>query len=166
MTNSVIKIFLIRATIIFVAWKFLYHGIIVPEGTINSILTNGVISHSTAGLNLLGYNTEAIGNVLYINDQPVVSVADQCNGLELHALFIGFLIAFPGRIVGKLIFIPIGIIIIYFINILREIALALNYHFFQATFEINHKYTYVFIVYLVVFILWRIWLKRFSHFAK
>ena len=101
-----------------------------------------------------------------IDNEPVVLVADECNGLELFVLYAGFIICFPGKIKFKLIFIPIGILLIYFVNVIREIVLALNYKFFRESFEFNHKYTYVLIVYIFVFILWRIWIKRYSIIAE
>lgn len=164
--NSVIKVFLIRATLIYIGWLFLYHYLIIPDGRLNMFLTNQVIKGTVTLLDVFGYEQGYEGNTVYIDNQPVVLVADECNGLELFALYIGFILAFPGRILYKLIFIPSGIVVIYCINILREFALSLNYKFFQETFEVNHKYTYVFIVYLVVFIIWRYWLKNFSILAK
>lgn len=159
---SILKKFGIRSLIAFVLWMFLYHGIIAPDGRINQFLTNTVISGTLVGLNIFGYESVRHDHSILIDGEPMVLVADGCNGLELFALYAGFIICFPGRIKFKLIFIPLGIALIYIINVLREITLALNYKFFRETFEFNHKYTYVLIVYIFVFILWRIWIKRYS----
>ncbi len=158
----ILKKFGLRSLIVFIIWLIVYHSFIIPDGRINQFLTGTVITGTLSGLKLLGHNSVREDNYVLIDNEPVVLVADNCNGLELFVLYAGFILCFPGRIGFKLIFIPAGISLIYGINVLREIVLALNYKFFRETFEFNHKYTYVLIVYIFVFILWRIWIKRYS----
>jgi exosortase/archaeosortase family protein len=160
--KKLVKVFLIRCGIAYVIWLIAYYGFIQPDGRINAFLTNLVIQGTVIGLDLFGYETTGEGNMVYIDQQAVVLVADACNGLELFVLYAGFLLCFPGKWTYKSIFIPAGIGIIFLVNVLREIILSLNYKFFQETFEFNHKYTYVFVVYIVVFMIWRFWLKRYS----
>lgn len=162
----ILKVFGIRSVLAFIIWMLLYHGIIVPDGRVNQFLTNTVIEGTLFGLKVLGHDCIQQGHTVLIDDDPVVLVADECNGLELFVLYAGFIICFPGRIKYKLLFIPIGILLIYIVNVIREIILALNYKFFRESFEFNHKYTYVLIVYIFVFILWRIWIKRYSIIAQ
>lgn len=169
--KKILKSFAIKAVILFVGWMIIYHGFIVPDGRANKWLTDQVVSGTKVGLNLLGYESDQglvdesnpdSSRYIYIDNQPVVLVADECNGFELMALYIGFLLAFPGPWKWKAIFIPIGSVIIFLINVGREVILALNYKYFQESFDFNHKYTYVFVVYLAIFMIWRYWLNRFS----
>ena len=160
--GNLLKSFALKAVITFIAWLVLYYGFIIPDGRLNRFLTSTVIHGTTIGLSLLGYETSGANDMILIDGQPVVLVADACNGLELFALYVGFLLCFPGKWKYKFFFIPIGIFLIYLVNVLREIVLALNYKFFQETFDFNHKYTYVFVVYLFVFGIWRYWLNRYS----
>ena len=164
--KSLLKTFAIKAVVTFVVWMILYHGVIVPDGRLNRVLTDGVISGTMFGLSTLGYDTGSDGDVILIDREPVVLVADNCNGLELFALYTGFLLCFPGSWKYKVVFIPFGITLIYIVNVSREIVLALNYKFFQATFDFNHKYTYVFVVYFFVFAIWRYWLNNYSILAR
>ncbi|MFY0608221.1 MAG: archaeosortase/exosortase family protein [Cyclobacteriaceae bacterium] len=169
--QKIIRRFLLRAVLIFLSWVGLYHGIIYPDGRVNDWLTDKVVIGTKVGLTFLGYNAnqgfyQGTSRSISIDNQPVVLVADACNGLELLALFIGFLLAFPGPIRFKLVIIPLGTIVIFLLNIIREIVLALNYKYFQETFEFNHKYTYVFIVYVSIFLIWRFWLNRYSSVGK
>lgn len=164
--NSLLKGFGIKAAVTFIVWLILYYGFIIPDGRLNHFLTGTVIRGTTIGLSIFGYETKGADSMVYIDGQPVVLVADACNGLELFALYVGFLLCFPGKWKYKFIFIPVGIILIYMINVLREVTLALNYKFFQETFDFNHKYTYVFIVYIFVFAIWRYWLNHYSILAK
>lgn len=170
--KKILKSFLIKAVLLFVGWLIIYHGFIMPDGRINNWLTTKVVETTKIGLTILGYksnqrlvesNNPDSSRYIYIDDQPVVLVADACNGLELMALYIGFLISFPGNLKWKALFIPIGSMLIFTLNVIREIILALNYKYFQQTFDFNHKYTYVFTVYLFIFLIWRFWLNNFSE---
>ncbi len=162
MKSTLIKKIVIRTIILFTTWIIVYYGFILPDGRINKNLTATVVAGTDFCLDVLGYNAAVEDNIVKIDGESVVLIADGCNGLELFALYAGFIIIFPGRLDMKLIFIPVGIFIIYIVNVLRETALALNYKFFRESFEINHKYTYVLIVYIIVFLIWRFWLKRYS----
>lgn len=169
--KKLLKNFLLKASILFAIWMIFYHGFIIPDGRANKWLTEQVVVGTKIGLAMLDYdsnkglvdeNNPESSQYIYIDNQPVVLVADECNGFELMALFIGFILAFPGPWKWKTIFIPIGSIIIFLVNVAREVVLALNYKYFQETFDFNHKYTYVFVVYLIIFNIWRFWLNNFS----
>ena len=130
----ILKVFGIRSLLAFIIWMLLYHGIIVPDGKINLFLTNTVVKGTLIGLKILGYDSIQDGHTVLIENEPVVLVADECNGLELFVIYAGFIICFPGKIKFKLVFIPVGILLIYFVNVIREIILALNYKFLRESF--------------------------------
>lgn len=169
--QSILKLFAIRAVILLIGWMVLYHGFIKPYTAVNNWLSVQVLNSTQTILNFLGYDTNLdtsktstynFKNAVFIDGQPVVLVADGCNGLELMALFIGFLLSFPGPAKYKALIIPFGSVAVFIINVLREVILALNYKYFQETFDFNHKYTYVLIVYLIIFLIWRYWLNHYS----
>lgn len=169
--QSILKTFAIRAVILLISWMIAYHGFIKPYTGINNWLSIQVLNSTRIALSALGYDTSLdlskastydFKNAVFIDGQPVVLVADGCNGLELMALFIGFLLSFPGPVKYKAIIIPFGSIMVFIINVLREVILALNYKYFQETFEFNHKYTYAFVVYFTIFLIWRYWLNHYS----
>lgn len=173
--NRLIRIFGLRAGLLFIVWLAAYHQWIKPDGRVDTWLTDQVVNGTRAGLTFMGYQASnavfeqddiELGRLIYIDGEAVVFVADACNGLELMALFAGFLLAFPGPPKYKAMLIPIGTLAIYLLNIGREIVLALNYKFFQQTFDFNHKYTYVLIVYGAIFLVWRYWLNHYSIIGK
>jgi exosortase/archaeosortase family protein len=91
-----------------------------------------------------------------------VIVGPPCNGLALFALFIAFMLSFPGPIKHKLWYIPAGIIAIHVINVLRVLALVALVNWKEEWLEFNHDYTFTILVYLFVFFLWYLWIKKFS----
>ena len=51
--------------------------------------------------------------------QKAVYVGDYCNGLVFCALFMGFVLAYPGPVRRKVWFIPAGTLAIYLLNVVR-----------------------------------------------
>lgn len=129
-------------------------------------LTLRVVHASVGFLSLLGYNAAASGNMLRINGEDLVFVYHACNGMVLMALFTGFVLAFPGPLLKKLLYIPLGILFINLLNILRVAALALNAHYFSQSVDFNHKYTFTIVVYAAIFGMWMLWVRKFSGITK
>jgi len=176
--GELLRKFAIRSCIAFTLWMIIFHFLILPTGTVNNLLTRYVVQGTYQGLKSLGYvadrefqsneekETVKLRGIISLNGEPAVLVADPCNGMELFALFAGFIVCFPGRIRPKLVYIFCGILALFLLNVFREMALALNYHHFRVSFDFNHKYTYAAMVYLAVLLIWRHWLNHFSFIAK
>ena len=173
--KSVLRTFLIRVVILFFGWLIFYQGFVRPDGRVDHWMSMRVVDLTRIFLSAIGHDTNTQfrpdgpginSRYVYVDGTPVLSVADGCNGIELMALYVGFIIAFPGRWKYKLAFIFIGSGLVYLLNVIREVVLALNYMFFRETFEFNHKYTYVLIVYSMVFLIWRFWLNKYSGIGK
>ena len=111
---------------------------------------------------LMGFKASTVGSVVLIDQEEMVYVGPACNGMILMAIFTGFVIAYPGPVLKKLLFIPLGIFIINMINVFRVAALTLNALYRAHTLELNHKYTFSIIVYASIFYLWMIWVKRYA----
>lgn len=151
--------FLLYALGLCIGWFVLYDFWL---NSFDNWLTLRVVNTTVYLLNLIGYNASARGIMIQIDGLDTVFVYHACNGMVLMALFIGFIIAFPGPFLKKFIYIPFGILIINLLNVLRVAALALNAHYFHHTLSFNHKYTFTLIVYAAIFFLWMVWVKRFS----
>jgi exosortase/archaeosortase len=80
---------------------------------LDELLTGLVIYSSAWALSLAGYNAGIEGYRITIDGFNTVLVYHACNGMVLMALFTGFILAFPGPIVKKLFYIPLGILIIH-----------------------------------------------------
>src|SRR5688572_8163871 len=155
--------FLVTAFGLYIAWYLCYDLWLFPDGRLDSWLSAKETWLSGWGLSLLGYNASAELYTVYINKYPVVLVGNPCNGMVLFALFTGFILAYPGPWKAKLFYIPIGILLIYVLNVLRIMALALNSWHSRDTLEFNHKYTFAFVVYACIFAFWMFWIKRYAQ---
>ncbi|WP_442196393.1 hypothetical protein [Sporocytophaga myxococcoides] len=75
-------------------------------------------------------------------------------------MFTCFVIAFPASWKSKLWFLPMGILAIHVLNMVRVILLILNFYFFNSSFDFNHKYTFNFVVYGFMLLVWLYWAKK------
>ena len=74
--------------------------------------------------------------------------------MVLYALFSGFVVAFPTSSRHKFWFVPLGVVLIYGINVLRIVAMSLNHYYSYKTLDFNHHYTFAFLVYGFIGLLW------------
>lgn len=161
--NRVLLRFILVATAMYLGWFFIYEQWLSVDGRLDMALCNQISASSTAFLRGIGFAASVDPNfttLVKMNGQPAVVVGKPCNGLVLYALFSGFVLAFPGPVRRKLWFIPMGIALIWCLNILRVAALALNFHYAHQSVDFNHHYTYTFVVYAFIFGLWMLWARR------
>jgi exosortase/archaeosortase family protein len=160
--------FIIKAVSLVLIWEVSYFTFISKYTGIDSWLTGKVGESTGYVFNWLGLKSHFDGKYLYINEMKSVLVADGCNGLGLFALFIGFILITPGKIIHKLLYSLVGLSLLFFANLTRVYLLGVNYINNPSTFVFNHKYTYLWAVYLIVFALWMIWLEIINkkHFGK
>ncbi|QIX61227.1 archaeosortase/exosortase family protein [Hymenobacter sp. BT18] len=148
----------------YLLWFGVYEHWLAQDGRLDTVLSNNIAANSAVVLRVLGFDAgTAQANLVTIDQRAVVSVGHPCNGLVLYALFTGFILAFPGPIRQKAWFIPLGLVIIYVVNILRVAALAINHVYAHGTVDFNHHYTFTFVVYSFILLLWLAWVRRFAQ---
>ncbi|MBF9221898.1 exosortase X [Hymenobacter ruricola] len=161
--NRLLFRFLLVAVALYLAWFFGYQQWLGPDGRLDAVLCAQITRASVGLLQALGFDA-AVGptydQLVLMNGQPSVIVYPPCNGLVLYALFAGFVLAFPGPWRRKAWFVPVGVAVIWGLNVLRVAALALNHHYSHQTVEFNHHYTFNFVVYGCIFGLWMLWARR------
>ncbi|MCC9167199.1 exosortase X [Pontibacter harenae] len=151
--------FIIKTLGLCLGWFFLYDFWLT---NFDNWLTLKVADASSFLLSLIGYSAETRNSAVAINGQELVYIGAPCNGMVLMALFTGFIIAYPGPLLKKLIYVPFGLAVINCLNITRVAALALNALYSSQTLEFNHNYTFTFFVYSIIFLLWMFWVKKYS----
>ena len=156
--------FLLTAAGLYLGWLLLYEGVIAPDGRLDQWLSINIAVASAGLLRGLGFAASVSGNisVLLMDGRPAVIVGTPCNGLVIYTLFAGFIIAFPAPLRAKLWFIPLGVILLYLLNIVRVGALALNQHYAHQSVDFNHHYTFSFVVYGCICLLWMWWVRRYG----
>ncbi|MES2837181.1 MAG: exosortase family protein XrtF [Bacteroidota bacterium] len=163
--------FFIKAIVFYISWFLVYELWLHPKGIFDAAVINNLVDSSSTLLKWFGFNLMPEPDsdnirTIGIDGTHGVWIGDPCNGLTLFALFVGFIISFPGPIKHKLWYIPAGIILIHFLNILRIVALSIISFKAPELLSFNHTYTFTIIVYGIVFVLWMVWVNKFSKLEK
>jgi len=91
-----------------------------------------------------------------------VWIGEPCNGIKVFGLFAIFILSFKGDLIKKLIFIPIGILIIHFLNIIRIALLTYISAVNPYILDFNHNITFQLFIYGSMLALWYLWIIKFS----
>lgn len=103
---------------------------------------------------------------LFYQQKYVARIIEGCNAMSVIILFISFVLAFSGKLKATLLFIVFGSILIYILNVLRIALLAFALYNYPAQEHLLHGVIFPLFIYGVVFILWVIWVNKFSRYAK
>lgn len=92
-----------------------------------------------------------------------VTVAPECTSLKqwLHWLFL--MLIFPGPWKHKAWYIPLGLVIVEFINVMRVVGISLFLIRFPHDFELAHEYIFKTMFYVIIFLMWVVWVECFLH---
>lgn len=104
--------------------------------------------------------------ILNYNQKPMARIIEGCNALSIIVLFVSFIIAFSGRIKHIILYLIFGSILIHILNVLRITLLCVLMYYYPKQQHILHGVVFPLIIYGVVFVLWLIWVNKFSKYAK
>ena len=92
-----------------------------------------------------------------------VIIAPECASLKqwLHWLFL--MLLFPGPWKHKAWFIPTGLVIIEWTNVIRICGIILMQIPWPNSFHLAHDYIFKVFFYLVIFLMWMIWVECFKN---
>jgi exosortase/archaeosortase family protein len=160
--------FLLKAAILFVAWKAVYLLFLLPGRILDKPLTYVIGKGAAAALRLLNPSGDANYNAIPTmnpeghepvmairSDQTVLlKIADVCNGLELLVLYAGLILCLPATPSRKIAYITGGILGIEILNVIRCTGLVLIYLHKPQWLDFSHHYLFTFVVYAFIFWLW------------
>jgi len=155
--KSDIAKFLIKALGIYLIWYLVYDCWLLPDGRLDLWMASNVASVCAGVLHSMGFDVYVAGRMFGIGEAPGIWLADGCTGISAMGLFVGFIIAYPGRWTARIAYIITGVGIIYFVNILRNTTLAVTQVYWPAFFEVTHDYSTTAIFYIVIFCMWIFW---------
>lgn len=103
---------------------------------------------------------------LFYKGKYISRIIEGCNGISVIILFIAFTLAFTGKLKNTLIFIFTGSLIIHILNIARIALLCIALYFFPDMEHILHGVIFPLVIYGVVFLLWVVWVNKYSNYAS
>lgn len=161
-SDALLVRFILKAIAAYLLWFFIYDYLLLRNGFMDKFLIQHLVKSTAFVLEVFGYSVYTYADAVGIDGTHGVLIGAPCNGMELFALFAGFIIIFPGKVKDKFLFIPLGLLAIHLLNIFRLVALALVVQYKPESLEFNHKYTFTVLVYAFIFIFWMIWVNRFA----
>ncbi len=111
-------------------------------------------------------NLEALSVKIFFNKKYIAQIIEGCNGLSVIILFTAFIVAFIGKLKHTIAFIIVGSLMIHILNIARIALLCVLIYSFPEYEEILHGVIFPLIIYGFVFLLWVIWVNKFSIYAS
>lgn len=92
-----------------------------------------------------------------------VTVAPECTSLKQWLHWIFLMLIFPGPWKHKAWYIPLGLVIIEFTNVVRVVGIALFLRHYPHDFALAHDGIFKIMFYVVIFLMWMIWNDYFHH---
>jgi exosortase family protein XrtF len=118
---------------------------------------------------LLKHTAQPSIKIIY-QGKYISRIIEGCNAISVMVLFIAFVVAFSGKLKQTLLFILVGSVIIHVLNILRIALLSIALFHYPQYEHLLHGVVFPLFIYGVVFMLWVIWVNKFSlyvsHYAK
>jgi exosortase family protein XrtF len=160
--------FLLKFVGIYVVGNFLYGAYVTAYEPSPDPVTHWVSDHTAVVLTACGWPTvtqdrEDKPTTKLVHDgKNILAVYEGCNGINVIIIFVAFLIAFGPLSRSLLWFIPVGILIIHIMNLGRITLLFWVAIYRKEYLYFTHKYFFTAILYVVVFLLWMWWVRKFS----
>ncbi|GGA83698.1 exosortase family protein XrtF [Flavobacterium palustre] len=104
--------------------------------------------------------------MLLYKGQYMARMIEGCNAVSVIVLFVSFVVSFSGKLKATLFFIIGGSVFIYVLNIIRIGLLCMGLYWFPEQESLLHDVVFPLFIYGVVFVLWIVWVNKFSLYAK
>jgi exosortase family protein XrtF len=125
------------------------------------------VTHHTVGLISLAEDNIEVGErpnspsvPILQNNKSVVSVFEGCNSMNVMIVFVSFIVAFTGTLKKTILFGLAGILLIYVFNLFRVGMLFFIAKYYPHNLYFFHKYLFTALLYVMVFFLWYVWVKK------
>ena len=164
--QSPLFFFLLKSLLLYVLWYIVYELYLTTHTNIDLFVIDIIIDQASFILKKLGFTLiempyDKSYRTIGLDGTHGVWIGNPCNGLTIFAVYVGFIIAFPGTFLSKMIFIPLGILIIHVLNVIRVVALAIISLKAPEALDFNHTYTFTIFVYSFVLLLWYLYASKY-----
>jgi len=135
-------------------------------------ITRIVAGQSGQLLNEWGFNTmletesDYSAILLKMEGRSVLLIVEGCNSISIIILFIAFILAFRQDWKKTLAFLLAGSALIYAVNLIRIVVLAIALAKYPEHQEVLHEVVFPAVIYGMVFILWLLWVRSIPKMRK
>lgn len=103
---------------------------------------------------------------IIFNGKYSARIIEGCNAVSVIILFAAFVFAFSNGVKKTFVFILLGSFLIYVLNIVRIALLTYALYYYPDYEELLHGTVFPLFIYGVVFLLWVLWVTKFSGYGK
>jgi len=103
---------------------------------------------------------------MLFHSKYVARIVEGCNAISVMILFASFVFAFSLQWKKTGLFILFGIVLIHLLNIVRIAVLSFSLYYFPEQEALLHGTFFPLFIYGVVFVLWIMWVTKFSGYVK
>ncbi|MDD4148741.1 MAG: hypothetical protein PHE33_01810 [Bacteroidales bacterium] len=176
--NKQMILFVARVAVIYIAWKalswFLGEESTPIDDRIWPWLSSGweafndsirivILNATKLWFDIFGLSSEIqINYRLWVHGYAIVGVGNYCLAIQLWLFFAALICSYTGKWINKLWFSALGILLINLINVFRLIAVIYAAHYYPKYIQFNHDYVFNVIIYIFTFLMWMLWIKKFS----
>ena len=161
-------LFLVKFVGIYLVGNFLYGLYVTAYEPAPDPATQWVTEQTTVVLTACGWQADTnnpvnkpITNLKY-KGKNILAVYEGCNGINVMIIFVAFLFAFGPVSTLLFWFIPMGLAVIHLMNLARITLLFWVSIYMTDYMYFMHKYFFTAILYVVVFVLWVWWVRKFT----
>ena len=170
-------VFLIKFLLFYILFSFLYKGYLNQyksdfDGRKTDLITKNVASQTNSFLLFLNQDTKIVVNdeegsvKMLFNGRYVARVIEGCNAVSVMILFAAFVFAFSIEIKRTILYITVGIVLLHVLNIARIAFLTYALYHYPDYQEVLHRTVFPLLIYGFVFVLWGLWIMKFSGHVK
>jgi exosortase family protein XrtF len=129
-------------------------------------ITHFVTVHSARVIEIFGYPVSVVDQInkpytlIIFKGRSILSVYEGCNGVNSMIVFVAFIVAFGPINKAMSWFVCIGLLIIHVCNIGRIFFLFYVSEYLPAYMYFIHKYLFTAVLYVIIFIMWFLWVKK------
>lgn len=153
--------FFLSYLLLTVSYQF-YLSLSEKEG-IDGITTN-VAWFTTKLANGIGIPLEtkvdALQFQIYYHAKYLARIVEGCNSVSVILLFTSFIVAFSTKIRPVVVYVLLGSVCIYLVNIFRIICLTVLLDRFPSQEHLLHGVLFPLVIYGLVFVLWFFWVTK------
>ncbi len=103
---------------------------------------------------------------IFYKQKYVARVIEGCNAISVMILFAAFVFAFSILWKKTVLYILFGIVLLHILNVIRIAFLSFALYYYPNYQELLHETIFPLFIYGVVFILWILWVTKYSGYVK
>ena len=114
----------------------------------------------------LNFDLHVHKNSIHYSNGNVVHIVWSCSGIKQMYIFFCLIFFYKNNWLHKLWYIPLGLFLVYVLNLLRIITLTWLAKDHMPYVDIFHNYILKYLFYAIIFFLWLFWEEKFNKRTK